>query len=260
MMELLTQAQWLTYRNLLAKVSKQAVDEFLERSAKIAVKYGYARALDIPRNILVDLASDIVNKYGDAASEAACQLHDLIASIAKAKVPAAEPASVMELEEIAEVLNGAAKSDSEEVVAGAVGRMVKQAGQDTTYQNAKRDGAEYAWIPAGMTCAYCIMLAGNGWQKASKARVKDGHVRHIHENCDCAFAVRFSEDQTIGGYNPNKYKSMYQKADGTSAKDKLNSMRREFYAENKDRISAQKRDAYQKRKERESSQAEEADV
>ena len=53
---------------------------------------------------------------------------------------------------------------------------------------------------------------------------------------------------------------MYENAEGSTPKDKINAMRREFYAENSDEINAQKRDAYEKRKERESSAAEETDV
>ena len=53
---------------------------------------------------------------------------------------------------------------------------------------------------------------------------------------------------------------VYYGADGYTATQRINSMRREFYEENKERINEQKRDAYAKRKERESSKAEETDV
>ena len=64
----------------------------------------------------------------------------------------------------------------------------------------------------------------------------------------------------MGGYDPARYLDMYESADGRSWQDKLNAMRRSFYAENADRINAQKRSAYEKRTERESSAAEEVDV
>ena len=54
---------------------------------------------------------------------------------------------------------------------------------------------------------------------------------------------------------------MYYGADldgeAPSAHNRINAMRREFYAENKDEINAQKRSAYAKRIERDSPQAEE---
>ena len=53
---------------------------------------------------------------------------------------------------------------------------------------------------------------------------------------------------------------MYQDAPGDNSKDKINAMRREFYAENKEEINEQKRSAYEKRQELNNSKAEEADA
>ena len=53
---------------------------------------------------------------------------------------------------------------------------------------------------------------------------------------------------------------MYNNAEGSIYQDKLNSMRREFYAENKEIINEQKRSAYEKRKELNNSEAEEINV
>jgi uncharacterized protein VirK/YbjX len=89
--------------------------------------------------------------------------------------------------------------------------------------------------------------------------IKNGHAEHIHGNCDCAYAVRFNSKTNYAGYDPDKYLAMYNSTSGTPTQ-KINAMRREFYAENKEEINAQKRDAYAKRKERESSAAEEMDV
>ncbi|MBQ1756264.1 MAG: hypothetical protein IIZ96_05930 [Oscillospiraceae bacterium] len=139
-------------------------------------------------------------------------------------------------------------------------RLVKMAGVDTTMQNALRDGAEWAWVPHGDTCAFCITLASRGWQRASKKALKGGHAEHIHANCDCTYAVRFDGKSNVAGYYPDDYLEMYESADGLKPKDKINAMRREFYAQNSAEINAQKRDAYEKRQERNSSAAEEADV
>lgn len=49
------------------------------------------------------------------------------------------------------------------------------------------------------------MLASNGWQKASKNLLKKGHAQHIHANCDCEFAVRFSREFDVSGYDPEEY-------------------------------------------------------
>ena len=129
--------------------------------------------------------------------------------------------------------------------------MVKQAGADTTLRNALRDGAEFAWVPAGDTCAFCLTLASRGWQRASKKAVKGGHAEHIHSNCDCTYAIRFDGKGGVAGYDPDKYRAMYDAAEGDTPREKINAMRRENYAEHREEINAQKRAAYAERKERE---------
>jgi hypothetical protein len=106
-------------------------------------------------------------------------------------------------------------------------------GADTLLQNSLRDGAEWAWIPQGETCAFCLTLASRGWQRASKDAIKNGHAEHIHANCDCMYAVRHSPNLDVEGYDPDRYLEMYENAEGGNSKQKINAMRREFYANNK---------------------------
>lgn len=132
-------------------------------------------------------------------------------------------------DEVAKSVNGA-KKQSEKLIPSAVGRKVKQVGADTTLKNAMRDGAQFAWIPSGDTCAFCLMLASRGWQYMSKKALKNGHAEHIHANCDCQYAVRFDGKSTVQGYDPDKYLEMYESADGETWEEKVNSMRRIAYA------------------------------
>ena len=75
------------------------------------------------------------------------------------------------------------------------------------------------------------------------------------------FGIRHDPKTEYKAYDPERYKAIYDNADpGGSEKDKINVMRREFYAENREEINAQKRDAYAKRVELNSSQAEEKNV
>ena len=128
-------------------------------------------------------------------------------------------------------------------IESGVSRLVKQAGADTTLKNALRDGAEWAWVPHGDTCAFCITLASRGWQRASDKALKGGHAQHIHANCDCEYAIRFNANTTVAGYDPEKYLQQYEDAGGD-----INAMRRANYAEHKDIINAKKRAAYAARK------------
>ena len=178
-------------------------------------------------------------------------------------------------------------------LAGAVTRLVKKAGCDTTLQNAVRDshsdnmyttgrkkygkkkntGAQFAWIPSGDSCAFCLALSANGWQWQTRG-AEAMHAEHIHSNCNCTYAVRFGYDGGVEGYDPDEIteqinadladQDMNPDVDdyrhGAFNSDVLNAIRRQNYARNKEEINAQKRDAYEKRQELNSSKAEESEA
>ena len=191
---------------------------------------------------LIAYAYGLVTKYGEGSAELACQMYDALAEAANAGVPAAEPAEPADYGEVARMVN-ATKNQNPANLPNGVSRLVKRAGADTTLKNAVRDGAEWAWVPHGDTCPFCITLASNGWQKASSKVLKGGHAEHIHANCDCEFAIRFDHSTTVAGYDPEKYLKQYRDAGGD-----VNAMRRIDYAARKDAINAQKRAAYAARK------------
>lgn len=252
----ITSKTWDTYIANLRKMSDKAAGLMLERLKDVAFD-----ALEYDERMeLIDYAFALVTKYGEGAGALASEMYDALAELSGAAVPAAIPAQTATYAETAKAINGTIKTGNSEIVSAAAGRLVKMAGVDTVMQNALRDGAEWAWIPRGDTCAFCITLASRGWQRASQAAIKDGHAEHIHANCDCTYAVRFDRNTNVEGYDPSVYYRMYQNADGGSPKAKINAMRREFYAENSDRINAQKRSAYAKMRARESSGAEETNI
>lgn len=210
---------------------------------------------------ILDYAYALVTKYGEGAAELACEMYDALAAYSNALVEPAVPAATATYGETARTIRGEMKrTDRVDVISSAAGRLVKMASADTMQQNALRDGAEWAWIPQGDTCAFCLTLASRGWQEASADALKNGHAEHIHNNCDCNYCVRLDNNVTVEGYDPDLYLSMYNSAPGGSPKNKINALRREFYAENKEIINEQKRSAYAKRMERNSSAAEEVDV
>lgn len=109
-----------------------------------------------------------------------------------------------------------------------------------------RDGAEWVWISRGDTCPYCQMLASRGWVKASKKVLKGNHASHIHAHCDCEFAIRFDGKSTVEGYNPQRFKRIYDNADGKSFRDKINSIRRENYDVIKEERNERRREIYKR--------------
>lgn len=240
----ISEKDWINFKDRLASISQKAADLM---SAYVEKNGGYE---NIPVQDVIDYANALALKYGEAAGAWAATMYDAIAELSNANVEQAEIADTAEYSEVAKAVQGAAKISQNPVVIGAaVGRLVKMVGQDTIVKNAIRDRAQIAWIPFGDSCAYCLMLAAEGWKHASEDALDDGHTKHIHGNCDCSYSVRFNNDTRVGGYNPNVYIRIYQNADGNTQQDKLNSVRRELYAEDKDKINAQKREAYEKRKE-----------
>ena len=246
---IITDATWETqYIGRLRKINDAAADKirkYLEKNIVVTLQ---------DWNALIDFAYGVSTKYGEAAGAIACEFYDAVALASNVTVQAAVPASTATYAEVAKSIRGTGKSGNIDLMAGSISRLVKMAGVDTTMQNALRDGAEWAWIPRGDTCAFCFTLASRGWQRASKKDIKNGHAEHIHANCDCTYAVRFSPDDDVGGYFPNEYREIYLNADGKKPEDKINSLRRDLYAENKDKINAQKRAAYALRVEREKNQ------
>lgn len=246
---IITDATWTTqYIGRLRKINDAAADKirkYLEKNIIVTLQ---------DWNALIDFAYGVSTKYGEAAGAIACEFYDAVALASNVTVSAAVPAATATYAEVAKSIRGTGKSGNIDLMAGSISRLVKMAGVDTTMQNALRDGAEWAWIPRGDTCAFCFTLASRGWQRASKKAIKNGHAEHIHANCDCTYAVRFSSDDDVEGYFPNKYREIYLNADGKKPEDKINSLRRGLYAENKDKINAQKRAAYAKRVEQEKNQ------
>ncbi len=250
----ITAEAWQVFLQRLRTVNNAARDKIL-----IYLRDHPIRTIE-DRQTLIEYAYLICSKYGEGAAALACQMYDAIAAGSAVAVAPAVPAAVPSVGEVAKAVNGTLKTGNVSIVADSVGRLVKQTGVDTTMRNALRDGAEWAWIPSGDTCAFCITLASRGWQRASRAALKNGHAEHIHANCDCTYAVRFDRKTNVAGYHPEEYLAMYESAEGRTPKDKINAMRRVFYAENAEEINAQKRDNYEKRRERESSAAEEMNV
>lgn len=246
---------WRKYIAALRKCSDEAASRML---AYLAAHPGWEDG-QVPQ-ALVDYAAALVSRYGEGAAEAACEMYDAIAAASGVALPTAEPAEVAAIRDVAKAVQGTALTGNAETVGGAVSRLVKLAGVDTTAKNAIRDGAEWAWVPSGDTCAFCLSLASRGWQRAKASALEGGHAKHVHANCDCTYAVRFNSDTEVGGYIPEEYRGLYEAAPGGNARDKINALRREFYAENRDKINAQKRSAYARRQALNSSAAEELDV
>ena len=238
----ISRKSWLRYVNKLRAVDARAADLMLEYITTHGTKNTQQ---------LIAYAYGLATKYGEASAALTAQIYDSIAELSGVHASAADVADTATYPEVAKTVNGTLKTGNPKIVSDAVGALVKKTGADTMLKNAIRDRAQFAWIPNGDTCAFCLTLASRGWQDATPAALKGGHAEHIHPHCDCQYCIRFNTDTTIEGYEPEKYLEQYEDAEGTSSKDKINALRRQHYAENKDEINAQKRAAYAAKKERE---------
>lgn len=236
----ISERDWNNYVQRLSKLDKRAGDAM----ATYIAKYGTEDTEG-----LIVYANALVTKYGEGSAELAAQMYDELAAAEGANVSPAEPAQPPSMAEVERAIYRTL--DSPPQIAGATSRLVKRTGADTILKNALRDGAEFAWIPGGMSCAFCLTLASRGWQRASKKAIKGGHAQHIHAHCTCTYAIRFSSKTNVAGYDPDKYLRMYESAEGSTPSEKINAMRRAQREENKELVNAQQREARRKRQERE---------
>lgn len=235
MSEVLSNATLKNYLKRLAAIDKAAAREMMAW---------------IDRNGLADTdalirrAYGLATRYGEASTGLVAEMYDAIAALSSRAIPAAAPAATATLAETAEAINGIIEFKNPKLVGNQVSRLVKMAGQDTMIQNAERDGAEWAWVSIGDTCAFCQVLASRGWQPASKKALKGKHANHIHANCDCSYMIRFSENEWAD------YTPPIDELDWRDLGGDVNIIRRQLYAENRDEINAQKRAAYRARVDR----------
>jgi hypothetical protein len=214
----ISQKSWKAYTDTIAKVSGKASDDMVRFARKNGLN---------DRKKLIDHAMALTQKYGEGATTAAQNMYDSIAHAQGADVDEAEPADLPEYGEVAKSVNGTLKQSPEgKLIGDSVYRLVKRAGSDTMLKNAKRDHAEFAWINSGDACTFCQVLASNGWQRASKKTIQGDHADHIHANCRCEFAIRFSPDLDVAGYDPESLRKEWDEAEGFSSNEKLNYLRR----------------------------------
>lgn len=65
-------------------------------------------------------------------------------------------------------------------------------------------GLQVIWQPRGAhTCAFCTMVASNGWRVASKDVLSE-YIGHVHDNCHCTLIFK-PADAAVGGVTPKKY-------------------------------------------------------
>ena len=248
--------KWRKFTDKLSKLNKTAGEKMIE----YVQKNGFSDT-----EAIIDYAYALATKYGEASATLNAQMYDEIAEMSGFITDPAELAPTATYKETAKaVARTLEKSVNPNSIAGTVGRLVKRAGADTMLLNAYRDnsgkrkkyvsqkrkhsGAQFAWVPSGDTCAFCLMLASRGWQNQTNW-AKDNHASHIHANCDCSYAVRFDDHTTVGSYDPAEYRKIWDEAEGETQNEKINYLRRKQHEdpEIREKQNAQKRMAEHER-------------
>lgn len=213
-------------------ISEKAWREYIEKLSQINEKaselmrdYIIKHGLE-DRDALIRYANSLTSYYGSGAGSLACLMYDKIAFESGVNVSSAEIAELPSYKEVAIAVNGTLKqSPTGNLTPDAIGRLVKRTGADTILKNAKRDRAQFAWIPSGDTCAFCLALASRGWQYVSRNTLKNGHAEHIHAHCDCTYAIRFNSYDNVQGYDPDAYLKMYENVKGDTPEEKIKNLR-----------------------------------
>lgn len=230
----ISKSSWNAYRNKLARINQAASGQLIEFIEKHGLQ---------DMESVIDMAYALVTKYGEASASLACEMYDELAEMAGVHLPAAEPAKMASRDRVGWELNERMKkSQSADEVGHTAGVMTKKAAAETMLRNAKRDGAEAAWIPSGDGCAYCRMLSSRGWEKPKNVKA------HIHKNCKCEYAVRFKPEDKFEGYDPDAMAAEWKAAEGETTAEKLRSIERQQYAENREAIRERKKAEYANRK------------
>ena len=199
---------------------------------------------------LVDRAVEIAEVYGLADATLSAGFYDELMASYGATLPPAEVVTSnaqFVAEDVAGAVSGATSTESARSMSGgAVAGHVKRAGVETMRNAASRDGAMWAWVCIGDTCAFCRVLGSNGWQEASRSVRAGNHAEHIHDKCDCQFVVKpKGASLEIEGYDPDALYDEYKDADGRNSKDKINAMRRASYTEEyAEQRNARRRELY----------------
>ena len=210
----------VTNSNLAIK----AVGELLQQAE------GQSR--DEVHDFLLSAYPDIVNAYGERAAAVALEFYEEQRSLAGVSI--AYVAEIPNLDRYFYKLQGDVKrstqqyTDLENIIAelqGYTSRRTYEYADETITYNSKRDNAHPRWalVPHAGACAWCILLASQGFVYRSSNTVS----RHAH--CRCTPTPDF-DGGGLEGYDQQKYLDAYSEAREKAlegARDDWNAMSRE---------------------------------
>lgn len=223
--------------------------------------------LETSKMYLLDLLPGLVERYGDAAAEAAARMYEAVLLAEKGETVTAELSKVNRDKVVRTVYQAITLVEQGEIQRAystmntVVDHQVKQSARRTVETNAKRDGVMWARVPTGMeTCGFCIILASRGFAYYSEHSA--GGLNHdYHPHCDCMPVPSTQANASVPGYDQKHYEGIYEDARKKCGsgdayaiaqqirsdmyeqnKDHINEVKRQWWAANKDEQNAKRRE------------------
>lgn len=175
------------------------------------------------REAAIELTSDILGSYGDAASSLACDLFDSVMEAEGVSVPAAqvydgvrEGAVEGTVRRVVGDVDGT--QESLDAFMQSVGQFTedetRRAASSTIEQNVERASktkagrdVRYARVPTGaVPCEWCAMLASRGFVYRSAQRAEAAS----HHRCTCTIVPGVQGRTKVAGYDPDHYLDVWQ--------------------------------------------------
>lgn len=208
------------YRKALDEVTRLAKRD-LQAAYKILTSKGLPP--EMVRDGLIEAVYGITGRYGDMAATASAQWYEEIRPPGTFRPSLGDTAPIDQVEGAvrAAVQHLWSPNPDQTLTAlmGPVQRMIEDAARDTIIKNAGLDPLEPSWarVPSGTkTCAFCTTLASKGFGYTTA----EAAAKQSHNDCRCLIVPSFEKHPKVEGYDPERYKHMYdycqmRSADGT---------------------------------------------
>ena len=214
-----SQAYIQAFTKQLDALNEQAGKTIVTEAEKLDLERRLLEADEIAYEDVYQLMHRLCPAYSRLASALTCHFYDGIRSgsgvpgefKAVAYNTLSESQIKADAQAIAEeIATGRSSVSVAEKVKNKNSQYVRIASNETVRRNAMRDPAKplYAIVPNVGACAFCLMVASNGYVYPDSAEAQ----RHKpHNNCSCQAAQVYGSGK-IQGYNPQKYYDQYAKA------------------------------------------------
>lgn len=201
------------------RINEYAADlQTLSENARADLRTVYDATAGLSANdvadVMVDAVNGLVRNYGNAAGVLAADFYNECRQLDLGETTETVIADTFDLKADDNASGYASRhlygsdADPDAMVSyleGYIDKTIKEAAATTMMTNADRDTStervRYARVPVGPTCAWCIMLASQGFVYHSMKSAGKQGLNDYHAYCDCAIVPGWGESTKIRGYD-----------------------------------------------------------